>query len=299
MKIVKVWLFWTFLFTLTIIIHGQEAVNFRNFIQSQLDMAERRTTENGKTIVKKGIPLSEICNIDYDVVDARIFADYGAIFLPPFVGTGVRVPTKCVFDNQIEAQNYQERANPVTQTLGGVKITLQKPAMDALMAAVAEARQKNLSITPRGGSTAAARSYGDTERLWNSRFLPGLNYWVGRGKISRADAEVVKKMKIKDQVAQVLEWEKQRLWFSTGFDKSILYSVAAPGASQHIFMLALDVEQFGNKQVRDILAKYGWFQTVVSDLPHFTFLGVSREKLPEYGLTRRMVSGQEFWIPNL
>jgi hypothetical protein len=82
-------------------------------------------------------------------------------------------------------------------------------------------------------------------------------------------------------------------------DKSILYSVAAPGASQHIFMLALDVQQFGDKRVRDILADNGWFQTVVSDLPHFTFIGVSEPELPSLGLKPVTSGGQKFWIPNL
>ncbi|HNU07534.1 MAG TPA: hypothetical protein PKO33_07170, partial [Pyrinomonadaceae bacterium] len=95
----------------------------------------------------------------------------------------------------------------------------------------------------------------------------------------------------------VLAWEENDWFFSTDFSKSILYSVAAPGASQHIFMIALDVEQFSNPRVRAILAKHGWFQTVKSDLPHFTYMGVQEKELPALGLEPVTVGGQRFWIP--
>ncbi len=214
-------------------------------------------------------------------------------------GNNVRFPVKCVFSNDSEVLTYQSTAFPKAQNIGGTTIELQEPAMNALLEAIAEAKQKKLRITPRGGSIAARRSYQDTVNLWYSRFNPALTYWTGKGKISRREAEMVKGWSIQKQVAQVLEWESKGYYFSTDLSKSILYSVAAPGASQHIFMLALDVEQFGNKSVRDILAKHGWFQTVKSDLPHFTYLGVEESKLPSLGLKPVNVSGQKFWIPNL
>ena len=96
-----------------------------------------------------------------------------------------------------------------------------------------------------------------------------------------------------------MRWEENDLYFSKDFRKSILYSVAAPGASQHIFLLALDVQQFGNPKVREILAKYGWFQTVKSDAPHFTYLGVAEENLPALGLRSEWIGGQKFWVPDM
>ncbi len=39
-------------------------------------------------------------------------------------------------------------------------------------------------------------------------------------------------------------------------------------------------------KVREILAKHGWFQTVVSDQPHFTFLGVPENQLVEFGIKK-------------
>jgi hypothetical protein len=276
-------------------VYTQETVNFKTYVEQQLSKMQWNTSENGKPkrITRK---LEEICAVDKDKVAARVFADYGAIFVS---GNGVVFPFKCVFENENQVATYQSFAKSKSAAIGGTTIELQEPAMNALLKAVDEAKKKNLRISPRGGSEAAKRSYDDTARLWNSRFYPGLNHWVGKGKISRRDAEAAKALPIKEQVAKVLEWESKRLWFSTDFSKSILYSVAAPGASQHIFMLALDVEQFSNKQVRDILAKHGWFQTVKSDLPHFTYLGLARDDLPKYGLKKEIVGGQEFWIPNL
>lgn len=273
-----------------------QKTNFRYFLEERLAKAQRKSIVNGKSVVTTGIKLEEVCPVDADVVAARVFADYGAIFV---AGNGVLFPTKCVFLNEAEVFNYQNAAKPKEATLGGTSIELQEPAMDALLAAVKEAAQKNLKITPRGGSISARRSYEDTTRLWNSRFNPGLAHWQKVGKISRQDAQAARAMPINQQVAQVLRWESKKLWFSTDLSKSILYSVAAPGASQHIFMLALDVEQFANKQVRDILAKHGWYQTVQSDLPHFTYLGVEESRLPSLGLKSVTVSGQKFWIPNL
>jgi hypothetical protein len=64
-------------------------------------------------------------------------------------------------------------------------------------------------------------------------------------------------------------------------------------------MLAFDVNEFDNPRVREILAKHGWFQTVLSDLPHFTYLGLKEKDLPKHGLKQVEVDGQIFWIPNV
>ncbi len=97
----------------------------------------------------------------------------------------------------------------------------------------------------------------------------------------------------------MLELEKNGIYFSKDLSKSILYSIAAPGTSQHIAMLAFDANEFENPRVREILAKHGWFQTVLSDLPHFTFLGLKEKDLPKNGLKNVEADGQTFWIPNV
>jgi hypothetical protein len=51
--------------------------------------------------------------------------------------------------------------------------------------------------------------------------------------------------------------------------------------------------------VRQIMSEQGWFQTVLSDLPHFTFLGLRESELAGRGLKHVEVDGQGFWIPNV
>jgi len=241
------------------------------------------------------VSLEKICPIEIDTTARRIFSEYGAIFV-----SNVRnLPGKCIFTSEEEVQSFQLKIAPQTAVVGGVQITLQKAAMDALLKAQQQAKVKNLRITPRGGSLAAGRSFEETVRLWNSRFYPGLNYWVGRRKISAPEAVAVRALPVSQQVGKVLEWEDKGFFFSKDLTKSILFSVAAPGASQHNFLLALDVQQFANKKVREILADNGWFQTVKSDAPHFTYLGAQESELPALGLKAVIVGGQKYWIPNL
>ncbi len=45
--------------------------------------------------------------------------------------------------------------------------------------------------------------------------------------------------------------------------------------------------------------KYGWFQTVKNDLPHFTYLGTTEENLKNLGLKRIEENNFIFWIPDL
>lgn len=242
-----------------------------------------------------GVKIESVCSAD-DPVARRILEDYGAIYI---ASASVMPPPVCMFASEAEVSKFQHDAKPVAANLGGTRIELQPAAMEALLLARQEANAEGLEITPRGGAEAARRSFADTVRLWNSRFLPALTYWSGRGRLSREEAARLRNLSIHDQVAEVLELEKRGIFFSTDFSKSILYSVAAPGASQHISMLALDVSQFGNARVRRILAQHGWFQTVKSDMPHFTYLGLKEEDLPARGLRSITIGSQLFWIPNI
>ncbi|HEY8561454.1 MAG TPA: hypothetical protein VIL74_13850 [Pyrinomonadaceae bacterium] len=263
--------------------------------------------DGGKTI-KKGISLSEICDLNEPVAN-RVFREYGAMFVgrdEVFAGfrlingdDKIKFFVNCVFQDEREVSSYQTSIRTKSATVGGTPIELREDAMAALFDAIEDAKKQGLQITPRGGSIAAKRSYQDTVRLWNSRFLPALDFWVGKGRISRRESESAKTFGIQEQVKRVLAWEDKNLWFSKDLSKSILYSVAAPGASQHIFMLALDVEQYANPRVRKILAEHGWFQTVLSDAPHFTYLGVDEDELPELGLEAKFIGGQKFWIPKM
>src|SRR5437667_2706467 len=171
--------------------------------------------------------------------------------------------------------------------------------MKAYLKARDAAMEEGLDITPRGGPEAARRSYSESESLWDTRFFPALEYWTAQGRLSASEAEELRRLPKKEQIAKVLDLEQKGIFFSKDFSKSILYSIAAPGSSQHLAMLALDVTEFQTERVRQILAEHGWFQTVLSDLPHFTYLGLKEKDLPKHGLKSAEVNGQIFWIPNV
>jgi hypothetical protein len=64
-------------------------------------------------------------------------------------------------------------------------------------------------------------------------------------------------------------------------------------------MLAFDANEFSDRLIREILSHHGWFRTVLSDLPHFTFLGLAEDELSDRGLRRVEVDRQTFWIPDV
>jgi len=248
-----------------------------------------------RALAGRGATLDNLCD-GTDAVSRRVLEEYGAMFV---ASSSVTPPPVCVFKNEADVLKFQNETKPAAAIIKGTRIELQPAAMQALQAAREEAQGLGLDITPRGGSEAARRSYNDTLRLWNSRFLPALTYWKGRGRLSDEQVARLKKAALGEQVREVLELEKKGIFFSKDLSKSILYSVAAPGTSQHLSMLALDVSQYVDARVRRILAAHGWFQTVKSDQPHFTYLGVEEKDLPALGLRRVTVNGQVFWIPNI
>ncbi|MDQ3175475.1 MAG: hypothetical protein M3Q91_17500 [Acidobacteriota bacterium] len=248
-----------------------------------------------KALKKRKLKIDSICPTT-DVVARRILEEYGAMFLAV---KKVTPPPVCVFTAEEQVTRFQEAAGFTRETIADAEIELQPEAMKALLKARAEAQEENLEVTPRGGAEAARRNYEDTLRLWDTRFLPALEYWLGQGRITAEQVLRLRNLPLHDQIAEVLELEKSGLFFSKDLSKSILYSIAAPGTSQHVAMLALDVTEFDNPRVREILAKHGWFQTVLSDLPHFTFLGLKQKDLPKHGLKSVEADGQIFWIPNV
>lgn len=245
-----------------------------------------------RALARHGARLDEFCPTG-DEVGRRVLAEYGAMY----VAEGVALPEACIFETDEEVERFQRAAGWRTESVNGVEIELQPAAMEALSRARAAAHAEGFDITPRGGSEAARRSFADSLRLWRSRCDPALSHWCDEGSLAREEAERVRELSMREQVAEVLRLEGRGLFFSKCFSKSILHSVAAPGASQHLAMLALDVAEFQDERVRRTLAAHGWFQTVLSDLPHFTYLGLEERELPSRGLRREEACGQVFWVP--
>ena len=244
---------------------------------------------------KRGTLFAQLCP-DGDSVARRVLHDYGAMFV---AADSVLPPPVCIFTSEDQVNAFQEAAGWTPATIGDATVELQPAAMAALLRARESALSERRDITPRDGAEAARRSYADTVRLWNSRFLPALDHWQSVGRLSQGQTDRLRQLSINEQVREVLELEKQGIFFSKDFSKSVLYSIAAPGTSQHIAMLAFDVNEFFDSRVREIMAKEGWFQTVHSDLPHFTFLGLTEAELPARGLKPVEANGQKFWIPDV
>ncbi len=248
-----------------------------------------------KALKKRKIKVENICPPS-DPVARRILEEYGAIFL---ADKKVMPPPVCVFTNEAQVTRFQEQAGFEAEFMSYDYVELQPAALKQLLKAREEAQKEGLDITPRDGAEAARRNYEDSVRLWYSRFEPALEYWLGQGRLTAEQVERLKSLPLAQQIAEVLELEKSGIYFSKDLSKSILYSIAAPGTSQHIAMLAFDVNEFENPRIREIMQKHGWFQTVLSDLPHFTFLGLKEKDLPKHGLRNVEVNGQIFWIPNV
>ena len=248
-----------------------------------------------KALKKRKAKIETLCPPS-DPVARRILEEYGAIFL---AHKKVTPPPVCIFSNEDQVTRFQDDAGFDAEVIGYDEVELQPEALKRLNKAREEAQKEGLDITPRDGAEAARRNYEDSVRLWNSRFQPALDYWLSQGRLTEQEVARLRGLPLPQQVAEVLELEKTGIYFSKDLSKSILYSIAAPGTSQHIAMLAFDVNEFENPRVREIMAKHGWFQTVLSDLPHFTFLGLKEKDLPKHGLRSLEINGQMFWIPNV
>jgi hypothetical protein len=231
-------------------------------------------------------------------VEARLFAEYGAIFV-----TTATPPPKIIFENSSEVEAFQSSLSIKRARIGDYEIALQAEAMDALIRAAAEMNDKGSQITARAADSGG-RSYEDTVGLWLRNVTRGLERWENLNVIAPDRTEQIRALSPVEQVARILEMEeKEEIFFGTFFDRSILYSVAAPGASQHLSLLAFDAAEYKDEEVERELNRRGWFRTVPNDLPHFTYLGRAEDSLRELGLMRvereydhRIYS---FWTPDL
>ncbi|MBD2500885.1 M15 family metallopeptidase [Anabaena azotica] len=168
----------------------------------------------------------------------------------------VKFPPKVVFNNEPETQAFQS-------TLAMDKITgtnncyLQKSAAAALNKARS---QQNIPLKSGYGASDCTRNYATNLRFWRK--------YANRNTL--------------DKVRE-------------GKETAILGVVAPPGASQHLWGLAIDLRVSNAKQ-RQALYDNGWFQTVENDVPHWTYLGVNADNLPTLGLKNKVVRGISYWL---
>lgn len=234
-------------------------------------------------------------NIPKDAFGLKILKEYGALYV---ARRDAVLPKNVIFKNHEEVSDFQSRLNISRETIGRFDIELQSVAMSALKNAMLEAGKENLTITTRDYDSGR-RSYGETVGLWYSRVIPALEYWSENGRISAADAERLQTTPLPKQIPEIFKLEEDGIFFSKDMSKPIMYSVAPPGTSQHLSMLAIDINEFDNPVIQIILGRNGWHQTVISDLPHFTYLGATEPELPAMGLKKVISGGRFYWVPNL
>jgi hypothetical protein len=275
-------------------VDARGAVNDKDYAEGKMKAVAFRASLR-LALSRRALKTREFCD-ESDAASRRVLRDYGAVFL---ADETVLSPPVCIFSNEQAVADFQNQITVARAEIEGATIELQNEAMNSLLAARAEAIAAGLNITPRDGAEAARRDYADTVRLWNSRFFPALKHWQTLGALNESDAQTLAALPIRRQIAEVLKLEERGVFFSRDFSKSILYSVAAPGTSQHLSLLALDVNEYASENVRQILARHGWFRTVKNDAPHFTYLGFREKDLPRRGLRRITSADGEFWIPNM
>jgi len=242
--------------------------------------------------------LVDIASSISSLVEKRLFAEYGAVF-----ATTGTPPPAIIFDDSEHVEAFQSSLSLGRAVFGDHEIELQAVALGALSAAAVEMADRGGSITARAAD-AGGRSYMDTVKLWTRNVTRGLEHWEGLGRITRERAHSIRELTPVEQVAAILYLEEtDKLFFGTFFDKSILYSVAAPGASQHLSMLAFDVAEYEDRAVDWVFSRHGWYRTVPNDLPHFTYLGHDADSLAGLGLqcVERIYGERvyEFWTPDI
>ncbi|MEH2066831.1 MAG: D-alanyl-D-alanine carboxypeptidase family protein [Nostoc sp.] len=172
---------------------------------------------------------------------------------------GIKLPPKDIFANEQETQGFQSNL-----TMGHVDGTkdcyLQKSAADALNKA------RNLRKFPLKSGYGS----GDCTRTFDTN----LRFWH--------------KYTNNQTLAKVQQ----------GKETKILGLVAPPGTSQHLWGLAIDL-RVSTQEQRKALNQNGWFQTVENDVPHWTYIGLSEDKLPLFGLKNKIVKGISYWVTPL
>lgn len=171
----------------------------------------------------------------------------------------IKLPQKVILANEQETSSFQ-----ATLTMGKVDGTsnclLQKAAAEALSQAKV---LTGISLRSGYGASDCTRSFETNLRFWR-----------------------------KYANNQTLNQVRQ------GKETKILGIVAPPGASQHLWGLAVDLRVSSQLQ-RQALNKNGWFQTVENDVPHWTYVGLTEDKLPLFGFKNKVVRGISYWLTPL
>lgn len=171
----------------------------------------------------------------------------------------IKLPPKVFFADENETEVFQSTLT-LGKVIGAKNCYLQKAAADALNQAKT---QVNIPFKSGYGASDCTRSFTTTERFWRKYAND----------------------KTLDQVRE-------------GKQKRILGIVAPPGASQHLWGLAVDLRVSTEVQ-KQVLYQNGWYQTVENDAPHWTYLGLPPDQLLDLGFNNKIVKGVNYWLTPL
>ncbi|PMB53210.1 peptidase M15 [Fischerella thermalis CCMEE 5201] len=171
----------------------------------------------------------------------------------------VQLPSKVLFKDDKETKEFQ-----TTLTMGKVNGTnncyLQKAAADALNQAKA---QVSIALKSGYADSDCTRSFAANVRFWRK--------YANDKTLARVQK---------------------------GQETKILGTVAPPGASQHLWGLAIDLRVSSEAQ-RQALNQNGWFRTVEYDVPHWTYIGYPPDKLGDLGFQNKVIGGISYWLTPL
>ncbi len=168
----------------------------------------------------------------------------------------IKLPQKVIFANEQETKEFQS-------TLTMIKVDGTNDCYLQQSAGLAFNKARSLQTIPLKSGYGS----GDCTRT----FTTNLRFW--------------------QKYANDRTLEKVR----QGKETAILGIVAPPGTSQHLWGLAIDLRVSSQKQ-RQALNQNGWFQTVESDIPHWTYLGLTEEQLPLFGFKKKVMRGITYWL---
>ena len=132
-------------------------------------------------------------------VEKRLFAEYGSIFVTRAIS-----PPRIIFSDAEQVESFQSTLPVSTSVVGEHPMTLQQVALEALLAAVGDARAAGLSISARSADSGA-RSYDDTVKLWLRNVTRGLDHWVEKGQLQPDRADEIRQLNAVDQVPVILD----------------------------------------------------------------------------------------------
>ncbi len=171
----------------------------------------------------------------------------------------IKLPPKVILANEQETREFQSTLK-MTKINGTHDCYLQQPAAAAFNQAQIQA---NIRLKSGHGNGDCTRTFATNFRFW-----------------------------YKYANNQTLARVRQ------GQETKILGLVAPPGASQHLWGLAIDLN-ISNQKQRKALNQHGWFQTVENDLPHWTYINFPEENLSLFGFKKKVVRGITYWTTPL